>query len=185
LQNSPFVLNGITGHRDCIIDGMLVDVKSASPFSFAKFKGGLQYKDDAFGYLTQLGSYLLASQEDDRLTCKDRAAFLVMDKVSGQLHLDYHTFTQEDFYDLEETVNSRIQILSDPSTVPTKGFHPIDQNKPNAKGWVNGNKKLGVNCSYCPFKQHCWPEMRTFLYSNKPVFLTTVVKEPKVYEVPK
>ncbi len=177
-------VNGIEGHRDCVIDGMLVDVKSASPYSFKKFEGGLQRDEDAFGYLTQLGSYLLGSRDEDIVTYRNEAAFLVMDKVSGHLTLDRHTFTEEDFDGLLTEMSHRKEILGQQQRVPDRAFEAVDQNKPNKKGWVNGNKKLGVNCSYCDFKAHCWPEMRTFMYGGgKPVFLTHVEVEPNVPEV--
>ena len=184
-EQDAILVDGVRGHRDCVIDGMLVDVKSASPFSFKKFEGGLQREDDAFGYLTQLGSYLLGSREDPIVTYKNEAAFLVMDKVGGHLCLDRHTFTDEDLEQLHWLIVARKGALALPLPVPDREFEPVDQNKPNAKDWVNGNKKLGVNCSYCDFRDHCWPDLRTFLYGGKPVFLTTVVKEPNVPEVPR
>ena len=45
-------LDGIVGHRDCVIDGCIVDVKSASTISFNKFKTSTF--TDTFGYLDQL-----------------------------------------------------------------------------------------------------------------------------------
>ena len=33
-------VHGIRGHRDAVIDGMTVDVKSCSPFAFKKFRDG-------------------------------------------------------------------------------------------------------------------------------------------------
>jgi len=186
-EQGSILVNDVGGHRDCVIDGMLVDVKSASPYSFKKFQGGLQREDDAFGYLTQLGSYLLGSKDDPLVTYKNEAAFLVIDKVSGHIYLDRHTFTEEDFDNIKRNIEERKGALSKPPNtsvgtpdpVPPRAFEPVDQNKPNLKtGWVNGNKKLAVNCSYCDFKDHCWPELRTFLYSSGPVFLTHVEKEP-------
>jgi len=53
----------------------------------------------------------------------------------------------------------------------------------------SGNMKLGVNCSYCPHKVTCWDDanngdgLRLFLYSNGPMWLTEVQKEPKVQEI--
>ena len=182
-EQDRILVNEIRGRRDCVIDGMLVDVKSASPYSFKKFKGGLQREDDAFGYLTQLGSYLLGSRDDDLVIHKNEAAFLVVDKVSGHLCLDRHTFTEEDFDGLFAEISHRKEILGQQQCVPDRAFEPVDQNRENAKGWVNGNKKLGVNCSYCPFKDHCWPELRTFMYGSNPVFLTHVEKVPNVPEV--
>jgi len=169
-------VNGVEGHRDCVIDGMLVDVKSASPFSFTKFKGGLQREQDAFGYLTQLGSYLLGSKDDPLVTYKNEAAFLVMDKVSGAIHLDRHTYTEEDFDKISTVIETRKAVLRNQEE-PDREFEDTPEGK-------SGNRKLGVNCSYCPFKTHCFPDLRTFVYAgNRPVFLTHVEREPNVPEV--
>jgi len=176
-EQDPIHVEGIKGHRDCVIDGMLVDVKSASPFSFKKFDSGLRSKEDSFGYLTQLGSYLLGSQDDPLVTYKNEAAFLVMDKVSGHLCLDRHTFSEEDFNAIIGTIISRTERLSDTSLAPDRGFESFAEGK-------SGNRKLGVNCSYCPFKTHCWPNLRTFMYSGgRPMFLTHVERVPNVLEV--
>lgn len=175
-EQTPISVNGVWGHRDVVIDGMLVDIKSASSFSFKKFQDGLQSKDDAFGYLVQLGSYLLGSRDDDLVTYKNEAAFLVIDKVTGHLCLDRHTFTEEDFDRLSETITVRKDILQ-LSECPDREFESIPEGK-------SGNRKLGVNCSYCSFKDHCWPDLRTFVYAGgRPVFLTHVEREPNVPEV--
>ena len=51
-------VSGVKGHIDCLIDGELVDVKSASPYGFKKFvDGSLVHGDDPFGYMYQLSSY--------------------------------------------------------------------------------------------------------------------------------
>ena len=62
------------------VDGEVVDVKSASPRSFAKFFKGTLIEDDPFGYLAQIASY-------DREVGKGHPAFLVMNKVNGELCL--------------------------------------------------------------------------------------------------
>ena len=176
-EQDTLLVNEVGGHRDGVIDGMLVDVKSASPYSFKKFQSGLQREDDAFGYLTQLGSYLLGSADDPCVTYKNEAAFLVMDKVSGHLCLDRHTFTEEDFAQISSTIKERTKSLSASSPCPDRGFESIPEGK-------SGNRKLGVNCSYCDFKDHCWPDLRTFMYAGgRPVFLTHVEREPNVPEV--
>jgi hypothetical protein len=47
----------------------------------------------------------------------------------------------------------------------------------------SGNTKLAMECSYCVFKQHCFPDMKVFAYSTGPRFLVDVVNYPKVAEV--
>ena len=168
---------GVEGHIDCVIDGVLVDVKSASPFSFKKFEGGLRSEDDAFGYLGQLGGYLTAIQDDERFSqvAKDRAAFLAVNKVSGEICLDVHTFDEQKLKEIAET-NGRNKVSAEGETTPERAFEDVAEGK-------SGNRKLDVNCSYCQFKNQCWPELRTFLYSRGPVFLTKVEREPDVFEV--
>lgn len=164
-------LFGVKGHRDCIIDGVLVDVKSASSASFNRFANHLTSSDDGFGYLTQLNMYLTASQEDPLVRTKDEAAFLVIDKTLGKITLDKHPLVPVDY---ESKVKKKREIL-DSNTPPPRPFLPSPDGK-------SGNKKLDTVCSYCEFKKVCWPGLRTFLYSKGPVHLTTVKRVPDVPE---
>ena len=50
-------VDGIKGSMDCKIDGVLTDVKSASPYGFKKFKDGSLINDDPFGYVDQIKGY--------------------------------------------------------------------------------------------------------------------------------
>src|SRR6478609_9281646 len=50
-------VDSVKGHMDCCIDGVPVDVKSASPFSFQKFASETVIFDDPFGYVAQLSGY--------------------------------------------------------------------------------------------------------------------------------
>jgi len=165
-------IEGIKGHRDAIIDGTLIDVKSASSYSFKKFKEGRLKEDDAFGYIPQILSYLHASQEDENLKDKERAAFLVVDKTLGHITLDFH---EKDNTDWPSYFNSKKELVVQ-EVPPEKEFEP----EPFGK---SGNLKLGTNCGYCSFRKHCWPESRTFLYSYGPVHLVNVENEPNVPEI--
>lgn len=164
-------IEGIKGHRDAVIDGTIVDVKSASTFSFRKFEEGTLAENDSFGYIDQLQSYLYAGQADDKVTDKDRGAFLVVDKTLGHICLDIHerkNVPYDKIFRHKKDVVSRTEI-------PDRGFEPVPDGK-------SGNEKLATNCSYCQFKRSCYPGLRTFLYSNGPTFLTKVVREPNVQE---
>jgi hypothetical protein len=166
-------LGPVPGSRDAIIDGMLVDVKSASKYAFIKFKKGLKPEQDDFGYLKQLQGYLEASQDDPLLLNKNECAFLVICKETGELHLDYHKKSSQP---LLPEAEEKYKITMDEKNMPERGYSPVPEG-------AAGNMKLGVSCSYCQFKEKCWPGLRTFLYSNGPVYLTKVVKEPKVEEL--
>lgn len=165
-------IQGIKGHRDAIIDGVLVDVKSASSYSFNKFKNHELAGSDPFGYITQLQSYLHASQSDPLVRDKTRGAFLVVDKTLGHVCLDFHRyvpFNWEGYYELRKEMVAKEEA-------PNRGFDPIPDGK-------SGNLKLPFNCSYCPFKFTCHPNLRGFAYSNGPVYLTRVTREPNVPEI--
>lgn len=172
-EQDQIVINGVKGHRDAVIDGRLVDVKSASSFSFAGFKeGGMLKYDDPFGYLTQLGSYLSGSQRDPLVADKDVASFLVIDKQLGHVCLDTYA---KDNTDYDQLVSKKREMLSEHEP-PERAY----SDEPEGK---SGNRRLGVSCSYCPFKKICWPNLRIFLYGKGPVFLTHVEREPNVTEV--
>lgn len=170
-RQTQLSIEGIKGHRDAVISGTLVDVKSASSFSFKKFATGGLKEDDPFGYLPQIQSYLFASQEDPLVTDKSRAAFLVVDKTLGHLTLDVH---EKDEKNYPEIYGKKKEVIT--GSIPDRAFESV----PFQQG---GNEKLGVNCSYCAFSKTCWPEGRTFLYSYGPVTLVKIKKEPNVMEI--
>ncbi len=160
-------VGGVKGRCDGTIDDVLVDVKSASSRGFDKFERGLRKDDDSFGYLTQLGLYNHASGDSKR-----PAAFLALDKQNGTIALDVHTDLGD--IDYEALVEERKTIVAAGSP-PARGFSD------KAHG-ESGNRQLGLNCSYCSFRNTCWPGLRTFLYSRGPVFLTKVERIPDVPE---
>lgn len=169
LQESLEV-DGIKGHGDCIIDGMVVDVKSASRFGFEKFRNGKLREDDPFGYISQLSSYLYAYQNDSRVTTKTKAAFLAVQKDRFKLALDVYDFSEELANKPQEIANLK-ETLAQPSP---------PERLPDEPEGKSGNKALGVKCSYCSHKFKCWPDVKGYAYSNGPKYLTKVVKEPKV-----
>lgn len=179
-------INGIKGHRDCVIDGVLIDVKSASAYSFQKFKENRLREDDAFGYIGQLSSYLYASQDDPLVEEKDKAGFLVIDKVSGSLCLDMYDL-RTDMARKEQMIEERKEIVN-ASTPPPRGFQPEADGywkgrKVDGDFRPNGSKKLGTNCSYCDFKHVCHPGLRTFVSARGPVYFTDLKHKPRMMEV--
>lgn len=166
-------ISGIKGHRDAVVDGAVIDVKSASTYSFKKFVSGGLKEDDPFGYIPQIQSYLHDAQNDPIVTEKDRAAFLVLDKTLGHLTLDVHERdTETDWPELFEQKKAMVQQAEPPD----RGYALVPYGS-------SGNMALPVACSYCPFKKTCYPELRTFLYANRPVDLAVVVKTPLVPEL--
>lgn len=153
-------LEGVLGHIDGKIDGVLVDVKSASSPAFKKFQGGLNEDEDSFGYLDQLGAYMDSLGEQE-------GAFVAVDKQLGHITVDRHRRSGKDY---KQHIQRLKEILAS-DKLPPRGY--FDQ----ADG-ASGNRKLGMECGYCLFKRECWPGLRTFLYSNGPRHLTKVSREP-------
>ena len=157
-------IDGIKGHMDAVIDGVLVDVKSAATFSFQKFKDGTLPTDDPFGYIDQLSFYRQGKGTE-------RAAFLAMDKQHGHLAL----FEPKRFRDVKPRIKHLKKTVKE-HDMPARGFHDIPEGK-------SGNRGLGVECRYCAHKFNCWPNLRVFMYAHGPKFLTHVELTPKVPEL--
>lgn len=158
---------GVPGHIDAIIDGELVDVKSANSRSYDKFKYHKLEHDDPFGYLTQQEGYYRA------LGLKTgRFHFLAIDKELGHICLD--TYAVDEKRDLAKEIAMKQEMLKQPTPPPRLPAVPEGK---------SGNMALGLNCRYCEFKKTCWPGMRTFLYSSGPKHLVKVERLPDVPEV--
>lgn len=169
-EQDTLEINGVIGHRDAKIDGITVDVKSASTLSFKKFEEGLKPHEDAFGYLDQLGAYVYADKDPEK---SQDGAFIAIDKTLGHITLDVHKAIGNKDYG--KLVNEKRAAVNS-SEVPARAYFAEEDGK-------SGNLKLGVKCSYCEFKRHCWPGLRTFAYSNGPRYLVRVVREPDVPEL--
>jgi len=171
-QQKKVTVEGVVGHMDSKIDGEVVDVKTASSYSFKKFKDETLYNDDPFGYMAQLSGY-----EENEKT--NNGGFLAINKSSGELAL----FRPDDLMkpNVKHLINEVKDTLSK-DTPPDKCYQPI----PHEKG---GNMKLPSGCFYCQHKIECHSDanegkgLRAFNYAKNKVYLTKVVKEPKVEEI--
>lgn len=161
-------VDGVKGHIDAIIDGVVVDVKSASPFGFSKFKTNSVVQEDPFGYTHQLAGYA------DVLTPNESAAWLALNKVDGDVVLA--TLSSSIIKDYKPAPRiEHLKAVIEQDEPPEKCYSDVEDGK-------SGNRKLATGCSYCSFKKHCWPNLRGFAYSGGPRYLTTVAKTPDVPE---
>jgi len=167
-EQQEVTVEGVKGHIDCFIDGDLIDIKSASTFGFKKFKEGTLMNDDPFGYIDQIKGYAEGLGET-------KVGWLAMDKQHGHLTVLQHSI--EDFKDSPDIVDriKHLKTVVASSEAPERCYEDVPDGK-------SGNRKLGINCSYCKFKKHCWPDLRAFYYSTGPKYLTHVARQPKVTE---
>lgn len=175
-EQTKIKVDGVVGHRDAVIDGFTVDVKSASKFGMMKFRDG-DLGDDSFGYLDQISAYRNGADDVD----KSAAYFLAIGKELGNIELMEVT----EFKDTSARIQQLRDNLVDYENPPIRPYTSV----PQSNKYPNSNKKLPVACSYCKDKFKCWADansgegIRTFKYSNGPVYLTEVHKQPRVEEV--
>ena len=171
-EQKEVVVEGITGHMDCKIDGEVVDIKTASGFAFKKFAEGTLAEQDDFGYLSQLTGY-------EAHEGTNAGGFLVINKENGELCL----FRPDDMD--KPTIKSQIKNVKKAiklDTPPEKCYNPIPEG-------AKGNEKLSRQCVFCPHKYDCWSDsnnghgLRVFKYSKGLTYLTKVVSPPRVEEV--
>ena len=170
-QQKKVEIDNIKGHIDAKIDGEVCDVKSASSFSFKKFKNGELVGDDPFGYHAQLSGY-------EEGVGTNQGGFLVMDKSSGDVC----------FYKPDElakpNVKNLIKILKETlkRTTPPDRCYQLSETK-------GGNKSLPIGCQFCAHKWECYKDandgkgLRVFKYSNRYVYLAQVNRQPNVEEI--
>ena len=171
-QQKEVNIEGVLGHQDSMIDDVLIDCKSASAYSFKKFKQNNLLEDDPFGYIAQISAYAEANQVN-------KAAFLVIDKSSGEICIT--PVHQMEMINAKERVKHLKGMVSN-NHVPDRCYDPVADGE-------SGNLKLAIGCVYCSHKRECWSDcnngkgLRAFRYSRGLSYLTRVAKEPKVEEV--
>lgn len=171
-EQDELEVDGIVGHRDAVVDGCVLDVKSCSSISFGKFKERTLEKDDAFGYLYQLDGYILGSASDPLVVDKQKGYFLAIDKTLGHMVLYEHSLR---LLHLQSRIVEYKQIVEAAQAPQCRcGTKPVGS---------SGNIGLDTRASYSLYKHLCFPELRTFLYAHGPVHLVKVVRTPDVPEL--
>lgn len=165
-------IDGVKGHMDCKIDGEVIDIKTASGFAFKKFRDGTLRDDDPFGYMSQISGYEEAEQTNE-------GGFLALNKETGELALYIPEYLDK------PNVKNKIKKIRNYlkfDEPPDRCYNSIPEGK-------KGNMKLPRGCVYCRHKNTCHKDandgegLRVFKYSNKLVYLTNVVVEPRVPEI--
>jgi len=164
MEQAEVEVDGVLGHIDAIVDGVVVDVKSASPFGYKKFEKGDVVGDDPFGYVAQLSGYA------NVLTPGKEAAWIAMDKVSGDICVSRLSSSIIKDHDPGERIAELKEIIDAPEP-PERCYEPVPDGK-------SGNLALSTPCSYCKHRTRCYPDTRVFLTGSGPKFLTKVVRLP-------
>lgn len=132
------------------------DIKSASPYSYSQKFGkgydGLK-EDDPFGYVMQ--GHLYAESKELPF-----GGWIVVDKSSGEIQFVDAPDDQEE---------DRASYLKDAEDVVSKLMSGFNFKRPpmapqeetyrlNGEDKSTGNKLLNKTCTFCGYRQHCWPK---------------------------
>ena len=162
-------LKGVPGHKDCRVDGVLVDIKSASGAGFSKFiTGKLLNGDDPFAYRHQLSFY------NESCTDDDEAGWIVLNKEDGRLCL-----LMADNLELpsaEHRIDEVREVL-DGEELPPICYEP--------KKFDNGNVEIANSCKWCTHRDFCFPSLRVFKYASGLRYFTHIESVPRKEEVTK
>jgi len=162
-------VDGVKGHIDAIINGVVVDAKSASPFGYKKFEQDTIPHDDPFGYVKQLAGY------GHVLTPGKDTAWLAIEKVGGDICVSVLPHEIAQHHEPGPRI-AHLREVIEKEQPPQRCYEDVPDGK-------SGNMKLPMGCSYCAHKFRCWPEVRGFAYANGPRYLTKVAKVPDVPEI--
>lgn len=164
----------ISGSLDCLIDGALIDIKTASSYGFKKFSDGtISPTNDPYGYIAQLSFYKLglANQGIDI----NGQGWFAINKNDEALAL--HMIPDSELIDVERRI-ALIREQAEKDTPPEdicEGADPVEEK--------SGNMQMSSMCKFCPAKEKCWPEFKAFRYANGDKLYTKVTKQPRVEEV--
>jgi len=160
------------GHLDAIIDGHVIDVKSASDFAFNKYKReGMTAENDGFGYRYQIDGYATALKMTGR-------GFLFVNKHDGEMLLvDRSNEPVIDIAQRIRDIGTHLDEYLDMGKAPER--LPLSYDK------KSDQQKLGTVCSYCAFKHHCYSDspkrLEGYIVSGKPVYFVDLDMKGRDY----
>lgn len=147
----------VRGKIDLRIGDNVIDVKSASQYSYESLSKGINNETDKFGYREQIDFY------QKTLIGKGNGTILLINKSSGDMNqIDVPGWDSDD--DMHMALTKRTDELS--LGMPERQFKEETS--------TYGNKVLGTECKYCDFKKECWPGLRGFKSSKGTVWMTQV-----------
>ena len=143
----------IEGEYDIELDDGIYDIKSVSPFSFTtKFNADNGYdkikQSDSFGYISQGHGYGMAAN-------KPFKGWIAINKTTGEIVFTDSKHTDEEKKEVYSKIyNTSVALLDEkPFKRCFTDVEEVYYSKPT------GNRTLGIECSYCPYKHDCWDNL--------------------------
>lgn len=142
----------IKGEDDLELDGKIYDIKSASPWSFDnKWSQGWEglMEEDGFGYRAQLIGYSLSQN-------KDIGGWIVANKSTGEVAVVHASPSRSDVEEIAYDVKDKVKAIA--SDAPFSRCYEDEEE--TFRGKPTGNRRLGKECSFCQYKNACWPDAK-------------------------
>lgn len=143
----------IEGEYDIELDDGIYDIKSVSPFSFTtKFNADNGYdkikQSDSFGYISQGHGYGMAAN-------KPFKGWIAINKTTGEIVFTDSKHTDEEKKEVYSKIyNTSVALLDEkPFERCFTDVEEVYYSKPT------GNRTLGIECSYFPYKHDCWDNL--------------------------
>jgi len=139
----------VEGTYDLVLNGKVDDVKSASPWAYEnKFTdfATLQSKD-SFGYVAQLVGYAKAKGVPV-------GGWWAINKANGSFK-----YVSADGVDMEseyKKIEDTISYVENDEPFE-RCYEPVEE---TYYGKPSGNKKLGIECSFCNYREACWDNLQ-------------------------
>ena len=138
----------INGTYDIVMDGAVDDIKSASDWSYRnKFESySTLAAGDGFGYIGQLAGYAKA-------TNKRAGGWWVVNKGNGKFK-----YVPADGIDTDKEID---KIQDTVKTVDKDEFvRCFEPEQETFRKVLTGNKVLNKHCTFCDFRNTCWPNLQ-------------------------
>ena len=140
----------VDGEDDIEIEGAVWDIKSTSPWAFDnKWAGGYRSvrEHDDFGYVGQLVGYARGRN-------KKAGGWFVVNKSTGEIKVVPVEFRPGEEDVVLKEMAATVAAMGD--SIPfQRQFEPI---KETFRKKETGNMILPMTCSFCQYKQKCWPD---------------------------
>lgn len=132
------------------------DIKSASPYSYTQKFGKGYYglkDDDPFGYVMQ--GHLYAQSKELPF-----GGWIVVDKSSGEIQfVEAPDDQQEDREAYLKEANETVDKLMNGFKFKKPPMQPEDETyRLNGETKATGNKLINKQCTFCNYREHCWPK---------------------------
>jgi len=145
--------NKIEGEYDIELDDGIYDIKTVSPFAFTtKFNADNGYDkikaSDAFGYVAQGHGYGMAAN-------KPFKGWIAVNKTTGEIAFTEANNSNEEKKETYNKIYKTNVALLDKEPFK-RCFTDIEEVYYKK---ATGNRTLGIECSYCPYKHDCWDNL--------------------------